>query len=82
MYMLTWRFVKGNFTSPTMAAQLDQNRRSLPRLPIHTIAIGRTNSQILYVGTDVGVSQAEDGVRTGQRPTTAPPMCQSRNCRG
>lgn len=61
MYVTLGGFVKGNiYFTDDGGASWTGIGTALPGAPIYTLAIARTNSQMLYVGTEVGVFASEN----------------------
>jgi hypothetical protein len=62
MYVTLGGFVKGNiYFTDNGGTSWTGIGTVLPAAPIYTLAIGRTNSQMLYIGTEVGIFASENG---------------------
>ena len=62
MYVILGGFVKGNiYFTDNGGTSWTGIGMALPGAPIYTLAVARINSQMLYVGTEVGVFATENG---------------------
>jgi len=73
IYVALGGFVNGNlYVTDNGGTSWTSIGASLPAAPIYTLAIARANSQLLYVGTQIGVFASENGGHTWSASNDGP----------